>query len=113
MLASNSVKKEDRKTSTILCSVVGTEQFIKVNVRKEFERPSKQFLVQVDSSEDGEHTWLRNSAMGIITAHEQEWFSSQGFKGLEHKGKFYMQLEPVIESMPTAAELAKAKSVVL
>lgn len=113
MLANNSVKKEDRKTFTVTCNVVGTEQLVKVNVRKEFDRPSKQFLVQVDHDPEGEHTWLRNSAMGIITAHEQEWFSSQGFNGLEHKGKLYMQLEPLVEVMPTAAELAKAKSVVL
>lgn len=103
----------DRKTSTMLCQVVGTEQFVKVNIRKECERPIEPFLVQVDPSEDGKHTWLRNSAIGIVTPHEAQWFSAQNFSGLEHNGKLYMQLEPVVEVMPTAAELARAKSVIL
>lgn len=114
MLKDNrAVPTTDRRTSTMLCQVVGTEQFIKVNVRKECERPIEPFLVQVDPSEDGAYTWLRNSSIGIITAHESEWFSAQGFSGLEHNGKLYMQLEPVVEVMPTAAELVKAKSVIL
>lgn len=106
-------KKEDRKTSTMLCQIVGTGQFVKVNIRKEYERPSKQFLVQVDHEPESGYTWLRNSAIGIITAHDHAWFRAQGFRGLEHKGKFYMQLEPVVDVMPTSAELAKAKSVIL
>lgn len=114
MLKDNrAVQVTDRKTSTMLCQVVGTEQFVKVNVRKECERPIEPFLVQVDRSEDGEHTWLRNSAIGIVTAHESEWFSAQKFSGLEHNGRQYMQLQPVVEVMPTSAELAKAKSVIL
>lgn len=101
-----------RKTSTVLCQVVGTGQFIKVNVRHENERPKGEFFVQVDRDEEG-YVWLRNSNMGIVTAHEGDWFSDQNFQAREVNGNYFMLLTPVTEEMPSLEQFKKATVVTL
>jgi hypothetical protein len=98
-----------RVTTTMLCSTNG--KFVKVNIRKEYEKPTEPFFVQVDGDEDG-NIWLRNSAIGVVTAHEAEWFTAQEFKVRQINSNLYMLLEPVSEAMPTLTEFKKAKEVV-
>ena len=90
----------DRKTYTTLTQVVGSDQYLKIGIKKGHSVPSGQFVVKCIVKDD--KVFIINQSLNIATAHDLKWFRNEKFP--TRKGGFLV-LEVVPETTPDVNEV--------